>query len=79
MRSTVKPDHEELRRRGLELQAALPQPSPRAARRADKRRSEGVDIVDGTADLALNAGLWGVLLAVPGIIMWLWRRLRRSA
>jgi len=60
----------------LELQAALPEPSRRAARRAARQSSEGRDVAEGTSDLALGFGLWGVLLAVPGVIIWLVRRLR---
>ena len=60
------------RRRGLELQAALPQP-----RRARRPRSEGAEVADATVDGALSLGLWGLLLAVPGVIIWLRRRLRR--
>ena len=72
--------HEELRRRGLELQAALPEPSARAARWLGPRRktSEGGELVGGTVDLALASGIWAALLAVPALIIWLVRRLRRS-
>jgi flagellar biogenesis protein FliO len=59
------------------LQAALPQPSGGAARRADKPTSEGAEIAGGTLDLALGFGLVGILLAIPGGIIWLLRRLRR--
>ena len=43
-----------------------------------RRRSEGAEVAEGTVDLALTAGLWGVLLAVPGVIVWLWRRLQQK-
>ena len=71
---------DELRRRGLELQAALPEPlgwgSGLLRRRKD--RSEGGELVEGSADLVISGGLWGLLLAVPGILMYLLRRNRRS-
>ncbi len=72
--------HEELRRRGLELQAARPEPSARAARWPGARRktSEGGELVGGTVELALAGGLWAALLTVPALIIWLVRRLRRS-
>jgi hypothetical protein len=58
---------EELQRRGIELQAALPQPDLFAPKwlRTDRRSSEGREIAEGTVDLAVTAGIWGVILAVP--------------
>lgn len=71
---------EELRQRGLELQAALPQPTGWAAWWHQRRRqpSEGAEIANGTLGLALGAGIWGVLLALPGVILWIVRRLRQN-
>jgi hypothetical protein len=68
---------DELRRRGLELQAAVPVPTGRAARRADKPTSDGAEVAGGIVDLALGFGLVGILLAIPGAIIWLLRRLQR--
>ncbi|HVM35593.1 MAG TPA: hypothetical protein VM784_09630 [Actinomycetota bacterium] len=71
---------EDLRQRGLELQAALPQPTGWAARWHQRRRqpSEGAEVAAATLDLALAAGIWGVLLAIPGVIIWIARRLRQK-
>ena len=63
-------------RRGLELQAALPQPSRWAAERIRRRdrRADGADVAWSVADVP---GLgWAALLAVPGVTIWLLRRLR---
>jgi hypothetical protein len=71
---------DELRRRGQELQAALPDPSgwgPGFLRRR-KERSEGGELVDGSADLVISGGLWGLLLAAPGVVIYLLRRNGRS-
>ena len=69
---------EELRRRGLELQAALPEPGRWSARWHHWRRrsSDAEDVAHGAVDLALAGGIWGLLLAVPAAIVWLVRRLR---
>ena len=71
---------EELRQRGLALQAALPQPTGWAARWYQRGRqpSEGAEVAAGTLDLALAAGIWGVLLAIPGVIIWIVRRLSQK-
>ena len=71
---------EELRQRGRELQAALPQPTGLAAsgHRRKRQPSEGAEVAEGTVDLALEAGSWGMLLAIPGVIIWMVRRLRRK-
>lgn len=71
--------HDELRRRGLELQAELPEPTGWGARWLNRRRSEGAEVAEGTLDLALVGGLWGVLLAIPAVIIWVVRRLRQKA
>jgi hypothetical protein len=70
----------ELRRYGLELQAALPEPSGWGSGffRWRKQRSEGGELVEGSADLFISGGIWGLLLAVPGIVIYLLRRSRRS-
>ena len=72
---------EELRRRGLEMQAALPEPSPQAReyQRRQERRSEGDNTAGEVAacGLGLGLGLWGLLLAVPYLIVRLVRRLWR--
>lgn len=72
---------QDLRRRGLELQAALPQPTGWAASWRERKRlaSEGAEVAEGTFWLALEAGIWGVLLAAPGVIIWIVRRLRKKA
>lgn len=72
---------DELRQRGLELQAALPQPTGWVGtwRQRKRRPSEGAEVAEGTVGLALEAGIWGVLLAIPGVIIWIVRRLRRKA
>jgi hypothetical protein len=72
---------DDLRQRGLALQAALPQPTRWAAnwRRRTRSPSEGAEVAEGTFGLALEAGIWGVLLAVPGVIIWIVRRLRQRA
>ena len=59
------------------MQAALPQPRGRAAQREDQPPSEGAEVAFGAVDLASAFGLVGVLLAIPGAIIWLLRRLRR--
>ena len=71
---------EDRRRRGLELQAGLPQSTGWAARwdERKRRRSEGAEVAEGTVGMAMDAGLWGLLLAIPGGIIWLVRRLRRE-
>lgn len=72
--------HDQLRQRGLELQAALPVPSGRGARWMNRRRpSEGAEVAEGTLDLALVGGVWGLLLAIPAGIIWVVRRLRQRA
>ena len=72
--------HDQLRQRGLELQAALPVPSGWGARWRDRRRpSEGAEVAEGTVDLALVGGLRGVLLAIPAVLIWIVRRLRQGA
>ena len=72
---------DELRQRGLELQAALPQPTGWTAtwRERKRRPTEGAEVAEGTFGLALEAGIWGVLLAIPGVIIWIVRRLRQRA
>jgi hypothetical protein len=72
---------DELRRRGLELQAALPEPSPRLLeyQRRQQKRSGGEKAAEGVASLGLELGLWGLLLAVPYVIIRPLRRLRRFA
>jgi hypothetical protein len=71
---------EEARRRGLELQAALPQPKAWQAKwlRWRRRHSEEAEMADGISDLAMIGSIWGVLVAIPGVIIWLVRRLRRK-
>ena len=72
--------HDQLHQRGLELQAAIPEPTGWGARWLNRRRpSEGADVAGGTLELALVGGLWGVLLAVPAVIIWVVRRLRQRA
>jgi hypothetical protein len=73
--------HEELRLRGLELQAAVPEPTGWGSRWADRRRqpSEGAEVAAGTLDLALEVGPWAMLLAIPGVIIWIVRRVRHRA
>ena len=69
---------EKLRRRGLELQAALPEPGRWSARWHARRRrlSDAEDVVHSAVDLALAGWIGGLLLAVPAAIVWLVRRLR---
>jgi hypothetical protein len=69
--------HDESRRRGLEMQAALPEPSPRALEweRRRRRRDKSGDAAWALADLSGYG--WGALVAVPGLLIWLYRRLRR--
>ena len=73
--------HGERIRHGRELQAALPEPSARVTRLLSRRKkwSEGGEIVEGVVDLALTGWLWGLILAVPGVIIWILRRLRQRA
>lgn len=63
---------EELRRRGLELQATLPEPS-RFAKRWSRRRepSEGRQLLAATLGAAADLGIWGIVLAAPGAVVWL--------
>ena len=64
------------------MQAVLPEPSGWAARRLTRKKnksSEGAEIVDSVVELALTGWLWGVLIAVPGVIIWIVRRLRHKA
>ena len=70
---------EELRRRGLELQAAIPEPSGAAKNwhRGKDERREGIEIAYGAADLGAGFGLLGLVLVVPGVAIWALRRLRR--
>ena len=72
---------EELRRRGLAMPAALPAPSPRALeyQRGQERRSKGEQRAAEAAWFGLELGLWGLLLAVPYLILRLLRRLWRFA
>ena len=67
---------EELRRRGLELQAQLPEPSPRALARAARRqeRAGPVELAAGGTELL---GIWGALFAVPAAVIWWISRRRR--
>ena len=64
----------------FELQAALPQSTGWGARwtRRKRRASGGVEVVEGNLDLALVGGVWGVLLAIPGVLIWIVDRLRRK-
>jgi hypothetical protein len=63
------------------MQAALPEPSPRLLKyqRRQERRSGGEEAAEGVAWLGLELGLWGLLLAVPYVIIRLLRRLWRFA
>jgi hypothetical protein len=72
-------DPDELRRRGLELQAALPEPSPRVREHLRRRenRSQTEEAAEGVAWFGPELGLWGVLLVVPYLIIRLLRRLQR--
>jgi hypothetical protein len=84
MMASSRPDDDELRRRGLELQAALPEPSSRALEheRRQESRTEGEKTAEGVAWLGLeigHVGIWGLVLVVPYLIIHLWRRLRRFA
>ena len=67
---------DELRRRGLELQAQLPEPSPKALERA-ARRAERAGPIELAAGATEVVGFWGALVAVPAaVIWWVWRRRR---
>jgi hypothetical protein len=63
------------------LQAALPEPSPRALAyvRRQESRSERDKTAKEVAWVGLQLGLWGILLAVPYLIIRLLRRLWRFA
>ena len=70
----------ECRRRGLELQSRLPQPTGLARWWGRKRRSsEGAEIAEGTVDLALAGAGRGLLLVVPALLIWVIRRLRKHS
>lgn len=62
-------DDDDLRRRGLELQAQLPKPSPQARARAARReeRSGPVELAAGATDFL---GIWGALLGIPAALPW---------
>jgi hypothetical protein len=66
---------DERRRQGLALQAELPEPSSRAMRR--RPRSDGAEVAETTAALVLETGLWGLVIALPGAVIWLLSRRRR--
>ena len=72
-------EKDELRRRGLELQAALPLPHHSRWFKGQRDRSEGDDASGEAALLALEFGLIGLLLALPYMIIRLLRRLGRFA
>ena len=46
---------------------------------AEAAALRGAEVAEGTFGLAMEAGIWGVLLAVPGVIIWIVRRLRQKA
>ena len=71
--------NDEDRRLNLELQAALPAPSQLASRWSRRRRepSEGRELAAETLGAATEVGLWAILLAAPGAVVW-WRRRRRA-
>jgi hypothetical protein len=50
-------------------------PKPRWSRRP---RSERAEVADATVHGVLDLGVWGGLLAVPGVALWLRRRRRRA-
>ena len=68
---------DELRRRGLELQATVPEPRNWMARRR-KPPSEGHELADGVAHHVIGEGLWALVVAIPGVILWLVRRHRQK-
>ncbi len=70
---------EQRQQRGQEPQAEMSEPLVRGPRFLRKRAeiSEGREVVDGTRDLVILSGVLGFVLAVPGIVIHLWRRSRR--
>ena len=78
MMDNSRPDADELRKRGLELQAAIPRPSRRIPKWLDPtcEPSAGKQVAGATAyELAID-GLWGLLFVAPVAVVWLVRRLR---
>ena len=71
--------NDEERRRGVQLQAALPEPSRFAAKWTRRgESSEGSELLGATVGAGVDLGLWGIVLAAPGAVVWLIRRRRAS-
>lgn len=69
---------EELRRRGVEMPAMLPEPSRFARRCRGRELSEGKQLLGGTLEAAADLGLVGIVLAAPGAVVWVVTRTRRT-